>query len=80
MSPGPLDLSFPPTHQAVITLDLPLFSDGGWLVRPPIRRKIEPPRAASPDEHRMSLIASARQQWLANPRRDLLAGTASPSP
>lgn len=23
----------------------------------------------------MSLIASARQQWLANPRRDLLAGT-----
>jgi sulfate permease, SulP family len=23
----------------------------------------------------MSVIASARQQWLANPRRDLLAGT-----
>lgn len=23
----------------------------------------------------MSIIASARQQWLANPRRDLLAGT-----
>ena len=23
----------------------------------------------------MTLIASARQQWLANPRRDLLAGT-----
>ena len=23
----------------------------------------------------MSMLASARQQWLANPRRDLLAGT-----
>lgn len=29
----------------------------------------------NPLKNSMSVIASARQQWLANPRRDLLAGT-----
>src|SRR5690606_10380711 len=48
----------------------------GWLSRPPIRRETGPPSAAHPAEILpMSIIASARQQWLGNPRRDLLAGT-----
>ena len=34
-----------------------------------MRRRVEPQTVS------MTLIASARQQWLANPRRDLLAGT-----
>ena len=47
---------------------------GGYPDRRSVR-KPEPHTPLTHDETRMSMIASARRQWLANPRHDLLAGT-----
>jgi SulP family sulfate permease len=66
-----------------LTSDPALLAGDGWLSRPPIRRETKPSFRSTaarrivggPEAEPMSLLASARQQWLASPRRDLLAGT-----